>query len=111
MPSHHDDTDDHVRAGRTRVDDARADDPNAPERGETPVVPSYTDDGGTSDLGVDEPALPEADTDNSAPTGMFAGETQVSRAEENLFREELEERFPETRGDWKTSGEVPPDEA
>jgi hypothetical protein len=111
MPNHHDDTDDHVEAGRTRVEDARADDPAAPDRGVTPPVPSYTDDGGTSDLGVDEPALPEADPDDSGPTGMFAGETQASRAEEDLFREELEERFPSTRGDWKTSGEVPPDDA
>jgi hypothetical protein len=97
----------HVKAGRTEKNEARAEDPDAPAGGVQPPVPTYTDEGGVSDLGVDEPVLPEADADDSPPTGMYAGETEASAAEEDAVRRRLEERFPTTRGDWKDSGAVP----
>ena len=82
-----------------------------PEGGVKPPVPSYTDEGGVSDLGVDEPVLPEADEDESPPTGMYAGETAASAAAEDAARDRLEKRFPSTRGDWKDAGAVPEDDA
>ncbi|HVL25357.1 MAG TPA: hypothetical protein VM450_14805 [Thermomicrobiales bacterium] len=102
-----DDVERHVKAGRTEKNEARGEDPAATAGGIQPPVPSYTDEGGVSDLGVDEPVLPEADADDSPPTGMYAGETEASAAEEDEARRRLEEWFPSTRGDWKDSGAVP----
>lgn len=44
---------------RTTVDEAREQGIGEPEEGIDPAVPSYTDRGGVSDLGVDEPVVPK----------------------------------------------------
>jgi hypothetical protein len=107
MGERRDDIERHVKAGRTTKDEARAGDPGA-----EPPVGSYTDASGVSDLGVNEPVLPETEADAEAkseasPTGMYAGETDVDRDEEDAVRQKLEETFPETRGAWKESGATP----
>ena len=43
---------------RTTIDEAREQGIGEPEEGIEPTVPSYTDPGGVSDLGVDEPVVP-----------------------------------------------------
>jgi hypothetical protein len=44
---------------RTTIDDARQQGTGEVEDGIDPVVPSYTDPGGVSDLGADEPVVPK----------------------------------------------------
>ncbi len=44
---------------RTMIDDARRQGTGEAEEGIDPVVPSYTNPGGVSDLGVDEPVVPK----------------------------------------------------
>ncbi len=107
MGHRRDEVERHVKAGRTSKADARAGD-----EGVAPPVGSYTDASGVSDLGVDEPVLPESVEDaevrsDSPPTGMYAGEREADRQEENALRQKLEEKFPGTKGDWKESGAVP----
>ena len=102
----------HVEAGRTPVEEARSSDPAAPDEGATPTPLSFTEKAGVVDLGVEEPVLPEAAPDAtqraaSPPTGMYAGETEADRQAEDAVRERLEERFPNTRGDWKDAGAMP----
>ncbi|HEV2127927.1 MAG TPA: hypothetical protein VGR22_04840 [Thermomicrobiales bacterium] len=43
---------------RTTIDEARAEGIGEPEEGIEPAVPTYTDRGDVSDLGVDEPVVP-----------------------------------------------------
>ncbi len=43
---------------RTTIDEARAEGTGESEEGIEPAVPSYTDRGDVSDLGVDEPVVP-----------------------------------------------------
>jgi hypothetical protein len=43
---------------RTTIDEARGQGIGEPEEGIDPAVPSYTDRGDVSDLGVDEPVVP-----------------------------------------------------
>jgi hypothetical protein len=45
---------------RTTIDEARQQGIGTPEEGMEPTVPSYTDPGGVSDLGVDEPVVPKS---------------------------------------------------
>jgi hypothetical protein len=44
---------------RTTIDDAREQGIGEAEEGIDLAVPSFADDGGTSDLGVDEPVVPK----------------------------------------------------
>lgn len=50
---------------RTTIDEARKQGIGTPEEGIEPTVPSYTDPGGVSDLGVNEPVVPKAKQDDS----------------------------------------------
>lgn len=43
---------------RTTIDEAREEGIGKPEEGLEPTVPSYTDTGDVSDLGVEEPVVP-----------------------------------------------------
>lgn len=43
---------------RTTIDEAREQGLGEAEEGVEPTVPTYTDSGGVSDLGVDEPVVP-----------------------------------------------------
>lgn len=54
-PKHKDDI---QRRERTTIDEARDQGIGEAEDGMDVPVPSYADDGGTSDLGVDEPVVP-----------------------------------------------------
>jgi hypothetical protein len=51
---------------RTTIDEARKQGIGTPEEGIEPTVPSYTDPGGVSDLGVDEPVVPKGKQEESA---------------------------------------------
>lgn len=56
----HDADSDRVRERqRATIDDAREAGIGAPEDGVALPVPTYTDTGGVSDLGVDEPVVPK----------------------------------------------------
>lgn len=44
---------------RTTIDEAREEGIGKPREGTEPVVPSYTDTGDVSDLGVEEPVVPK----------------------------------------------------
>lgn len=105
-----DDTADRIaRNQRTKKKQARQQGIGTPEPGMDLPAHSYPDQTAMVDLGVDDPALaaqpiePKPDAD---PTGMFAGETEADRQDEDAVRRELEERFPATKGTWKEGGRV-----
>lgn len=74
---------------RTTIDEARDEGIGEPEDGLEPTVPSYTDTGDVSDLGVDEPVVPRhlqgdspADADEGEPGEQkddAHGDTSASR--------------------------------
>ena len=99
-------------AQRTTKAEARRQGIGTPDAGVEPPARSYPDASGVADLGVDEPVLspsPAADgpRSDSDPTGMFAGETEADRREEDEVRRVLEAGFPRTKGTWKEGGRVP----
>jgi len=69
----------------------------------------------TSDVAKRADLLPHADTTDRVnapdpdgnPTGMFAGETDRDRQQEDAGRAVLEHALPEEPGSWKESGAVP----
>lgn len=59
---------------RTTIEEAREQGAGVPESGRDPAVPSYTDPGGVSDLGVDEPVVPRGERGRKpkpAPKGPY----------------------------------------
>jgi hypothetical protein len=56
---HNDDKERELERQRITIDRAREQGAGEAEEGIDPVVPSYTDPGGVSDLGVDEPVVPK----------------------------------------------------
>jgi hypothetical protein len=50
--------DDIQKRERTTIEEAGEQGIGEPEEGMEPTVPTYTDSGGVSDLGVDEPVIP-----------------------------------------------------
>src|SRR5687768_11516561 len=87
-----------VEAQRTTKDEARQHGIGTPDAGTELPARSYPDDSGVADLGVNEPVVSPAGTDDSGPgsdpTGMFAGETEDDRREEDGVRRILEEGLP-----------------
>ena len=69
----------------------------------------------TSDVAKRADLLPHADTTDRVnapdpdgnPTGMFAGETDRDRQQEDAGRAVLEHALPGEPGSWKESGAVP----
>lgn len=59
---------------RTTIEEAREQGTGDQEAGRDPAVPSYTDPGGVSDLGVDEPVVPREERGRKplpAPRGPY----------------------------------------
>ncbi len=52
---------------RTTIEEAREQGIGEPAEGVEPTVPTYTDSGGVSDLGVDEPIVPGPLRGNPSP--------------------------------------------
>jgi hypothetical protein len=98
---------------RTTKEEAQAEGIGHAEQGIELPARSYHDETGVADFGVDEPNLAPTTRDSGEadpsrdPTGLFAGETEADRREEDEGRKVLEQRFPSTRGRWKESGAVP----
>ena len=113
MARKHEDRDRLSEAQRTTKDEARSEGVGGPGPGSELPARSYPDQTQVADLGVDEPTLgstPRSDSSarpRSKPTGIFAGETEADRREEDAVRRMLEARFRRTRGAWKESGAVP----